>query len=771
MDSYQRVADSVRRLLPQVDLLVGVSERVVNAYVEQGGYRGPTLLAPNGCDATFFESAASCSPAAPGERICIYQGGVNKRVDFALLLQLVRLMPDWEFRFCGQATTGLEGWEQLLREPNVRHLGALAPDALARAMCEATVGLIPFVQDRWIRNSLPLKAYEYVACGLPVVSIPIDALQGEPGLFRLADTAPAFADAVRAVAPSRSDPAALRERAAAARCNSYDARFDAVTASLRAVAQTRRAGRKRLNVAVLYDDGSVHVNTVREHLESFARYSRHQIVYVPATGGEPAQFRWSGRAALDVSGGPDLSAFDVVAVHYSARVSVEGHMPPVVEQALARFHGLKLLYIQDEYDTPEVTLRWIDRVQPDLVYTCVPAQDREKVYSSARFPATEFLPTLTGYVPEDASIDDHALPLTQRPLLIAYRGRKLPPIYGHLGYEKYLIGRTVRELADARGLPVDVEVDDAKRIYGADWYRFLGSARATLGTESGSNLFDFDGSAAALIERELARDPQADYATLEPLLRGYEQAVRMNQVSPKIFEAIRTRTALVLFEGEYSGVVRAGEHYIPLKRDFSNFDEVVHQLRDDAFVTALTTRAYDDVIRSGRWSYRTFVEGFDADIEQRVLRETGLALLWVPLFVRDVSGAFEHLQATTPQGLLLADRACDRHGKAALVSQTSSPLQPWLFSPPSQPQPQVAAEVAPPPSPGLPPPKGPLYHLGKAGWSMLPRAVQRGLGWRLRALAIQADLPPGAVNKLVAAAWTLTPRPAKKALRQALGGS
>ena len=89
----------------------------------------------------------------------------------------------------------------------------------------------------------------------------------------------------------------------------------------------------------------------------------------------------------------------------------------------------------------------------------------------------------------------------------------------------------------------------------------------------------------------------------------------MNQVSPKIFEAIRLRTALILFEGEYSGVVEAGRHYIPLARDFSNADEVFDRLNDLDFIEALTERAFREVISSERYSYRAFIQGVDAHID------------------------------------------------------------------------------------------------------------------------------------------------------------
>ena len=104
---------------------------------------------------------------------------------------------------------------------------------------------------------------------------------------------------------------------------------------------------------------------------------------------------------------------------------------------------------------------------------CIKRQGLQLIYPGYRFPATEFLPTLTGYVPEDDSIECFAKPLSERKLLIAYRGRKLSARYGQLGYEKYKIGVEMKAATDARGLPVDIEVDDSKRIYGAAWYEFL----------------------------------------------------------------------------------------------------------------------------------------------------------------------------------------------------------------------------------------------------------------------------------------------------------
>ena len=69
-------------------------------------------------------------------------------------------------------------------------------------------------------------------------------------------------------------------------------------------------------------------------------------------------------------------------------------------------------------------------------------------------------------------------------------------------------------------------------------------------------------------------------ATFDDVEREHPRAVRgqwrsSRPVSPRVFEAAALGTAMVNFPGSYSNVVGTGVHYVPLEKDFSNFDEVV----------------------------------------------------------------------------------------------------------------------------------------------------------------------------------------------------
>lgn len=225
--------DKLKKVLALTDLLVAVSEGVRQSYRERGSYLGDALVIGNGCDFKFWaprpEEMDGIRSRANMRPVAFYQGGIHRKIDFALLHGLVRRMPDWEFWFCGDVYPNLPEWDALCRHKNVTYHGKLSPEEVRELALRATVGLIPFVQNEWItRRSFPLKAFEYVACGLPVISVPIEALKPYSGIIGLAETADQFLGAMRRAAPTRFDPECLSRRMRVAQQHDYDLKFDSL---------------------------------------------------------------------------------------------------------------------------------------------------------------------------------------------------------------------------------------------------------------------------------------------------------------------------------------------------------------------------------------------------------------------------------------------------------------------------------------------------------------------------------------------------------------
>jgi hypothetical protein len=354
------------------------------------------------------------------------------------------------------------------------------------------------------------------------------------------------------------------------------------------------------SVLLLSDDRPSHAPNVLEHIRAFARYSRHSFDLFNPRGINRSRFL-------------RLDDYDVVVIHYTVPL----YLSEWFLERLAAFSGLKVQFLQDEYRRVDAMTAQMRELGIDLLFSSVPADAVPSVYGS-RLPGVDILPTLTGYAPADLDGRPRQ-PLAGRPLDVVYRGRSIPYWLGRLGQDKSVIGREFLARSASTGLRCDIAWTEADRIYGEDWYRFLSSSRATLGTESGASIVDFDGTLQQRTDAYLSAKPGATFEEVErEILAPFEGNAVIEAISPRVFEAAALGTAMVNFPGRYSDVIEPWVHYIPLEKDFSNFDEVVSAIRDEAVLEKLAARAHADLVASSRYSLQTFVQGFDREIDTRV---------------------------------------------------------------------------------------------------------------------------------------------------------
>jgi hypothetical protein len=378
---------------------------------------------------------------------------------------------------------------------------------------------------------------------------------------------------------------------------------------------------------LIYGAEATQVATTWQYVDAFRQHSRFKVEYlcIEQCPSEPV----------------DLSRYDAVWVNYCAGLALDAGyrnaIPEAMRISVASFRGPKLVAPQDEYDGTNRLRGELRRLGATAVVTCVPPRFVEYAYPRDMFPDLHFETVLTGYVPDELLGIDDILPLAERPIVIGYRGRDLGARYGELARQKAQIGLRVRDAALARDIPCDIAVGEESRIYGAAWFDFIKSCRVMLGSESGSNVFDFDGSIAALYKKMKATDPELSYEKFQPLIAEREKEVDMAQISPRVFEAAALRTAMVLFRGRYSGLIEPDVHYIALEPDYSNLEEVLDRTQDVSALEAMTDRAHRDLVASGKYSYRTFVRQMDGLIESEVRKRARSRIEFVlPELPRDV---------------------------------------------------------------------------------------------------------------------------------------
>ena len=349
-------------------------------------------------------------------------------------------------------------------------------------------------------------------------------------------------------------------------------------------------------------------NTIIDHIAAFTSYSEHHIWILSNVGNLPKAL--------------ELNRFDVLIIHYSLSLLNDYYLSSAAKEKIQQFTGLKLLFVQDEYRAINRLIEAITFLQIDCLFTCFPEGEIEKIYPKNLLLNVAKYTNLTGYVPERLLSSKEFTPIADRPLDVGYRARKLPFWYGELGYEKWNIVEQWYELVTDSTIKVDISYREQDRIYGENWIHFLTSCKVTLGVESGASVMDFTGDLEREVDWYQVTHPKASFQEVRDLFfKAQDGEYKLNQISPRCFEAIALKTALVLYEGEYSGVLKPWRHYIPLKKDFSNREEVVRAIKDEVLLQHMVETAYQEIALNPDWQYKTWINHVDSVINNEfVLR-------------------------------------------------------------------------------------------------------------------------------------------------------
>ncbi|MFZ2412666.1 MAG: glycosyltransferase, partial [Candidatus Cryosericum sp.] len=133
----------------------------------------------------------------PRQRKLLYVGAMREWFDGRVLGAIAAAYPDWEIDCFGDVIPAVRN--ELAVHVNIHFKGTLSQAAIAQLAPQYDVALIPFRESPLTIGVDPLKFYEYIAAGLPVVSSTIHALGAfDENMVRLAATPEEFVSAVQA---------------------------------------------------------------------------------------------------------------------------------------------------------------------------------------------------------------------------------------------------------------------------------------------------------------------------------------------------------------------------------------------------------------------------------------------------------------------------------------------------------------------------------------------------------------------------------------------
>lgn len=160
----------------------------------------------------------------------IYIGSLEHWFDARLVGEVAHRLPDWQIQLVGPSNLD-EHQHAYLGRDNIHLLGKKDYHELPSLLAAADVAMIPFRLSNLIRGTSPIKLYEYLAAGMPVVSSPMPEVLShvEPGVVAFAEDPVEFARLVEECAATGKPD---RCQAIAREC-SWDARFRPVLDDIR----------------------------------------------------------------------------------------------------------------------------------------------------------------------------------------------------------------------------------------------------------------------------------------------------------------------------------------------------------------------------------------------------------------------------------------------------------------------------------------------------------------------------------------------------------
>ncbi|MCB0178132.1 MAG: glycosyltransferase [Anaerolineae bacterium] len=218
-------------LLGRVDLVLANSPPT---YENKRRYNPQTYRIPSGVDVDFFTQALNPATAIHPALAHItspiigYSGHVNERLNYQVIEYLARQRPAWSFVFVGDTypwTLDTPPLNRLRQLPNVYFLGKYPYAEMPALIKGMDVCLVPYVSDERGYYRSPLKLYEYLAAGKPVVSTTHPEVEEFGEVVSIASSPEAFLGCVEQALTDDNEQR-QHQRVVLARQHSWDSRVD-----------------------------------------------------------------------------------------------------------------------------------------------------------------------------------------------------------------------------------------------------------------------------------------------------------------------------------------------------------------------------------------------------------------------------------------------------------------------------------------------------------------------------------------------------------------
>ncbi|WP_077736078.1 teichuronic acid biosynthesis protein TuaH [Bacillus sonorensis] len=169
------IVEAESRILNAADTIFCTSEYLrQNVQNRLKGEKKPVFKIENGVEYDLFARNEQKADVLNGREGTVlgFIGGIKPKLDFRLVKETARAKREWTFLFVGpDGTNGDPEFQELLQEENVIWTGPAAPAEVPAYMNVIDIGIMPYKPSPYNNAVFPLKLFEFLAAGKPVVGL------------------------------------------------------------------------------------------------------------------------------------------------------------------------------------------------------------------------------------------------------------------------------------------------------------------------------------------------------------------------------------------------------------------------------------------------------------------------------------------------------------------------------------------------------------------------------------------------------------------------
>jgi GT2 family glycosyltransferase/glycosyltransferase involved in cell wall biosynthesis len=290
MDAYASFANAgrparelERETVMGADMVVCSSEHLCNSMRRYGR---ESVLVRNGVTVSHFEKRPQSLAFERRRPTVGYWGATAEWTDIALLIHAARELPGIDFVLIGEVMR--VDVSELAALPNVRMIGEVPYCDLPAYLHGFDVCILPYRVCEYALASDPMKVWEYMSAGKPIVAVRLPEIERLHGLITLTSTREEFVEGIRR-GVAENDPVLRERRIAYAHENSWDRR----AGQLRAAVETYFP---KVSIIVLAYNQRSFTKVCLDSIERFTHYPNIEIIVVNnGSADDTAKFltRWS----------------------------------------------------------------------------------------------------------------------------------------------------------------------------------------------------------------------------------------------------------------------------------------------------------------------------------------------------------------------------------------------------------------------------------------------------------------------------------------------